>query len=311
MSERAIQTQDFTKHYGDLAALDGVSLDVEVGEVFGFLGPNGAGKTTAIRSMLNYLHPTRGTANLLGFDSVTDSVELRRHIGYLPGEYQMYGKLTGAQMLRYFANLRGGMDENYVAALAERLKADLDRKVRDYSTGNKQKIGLIQAFMSRPQLLILDEPSTGLDPLMQQELQQMIREVREDGRTVFLSSHSLTEVQHVADRVGILRSGNLIEVARVADLMNKAVRRLDLEFTDPITAADFAHIDHIQDLTTRGNFASVAFDGPISDLLQVALAHDVVNLNSREADLEEVFLTYYRDPDADQDTTGGTDHDAG
>ncbi len=229
-----IKTDKLTKHYGEVKALVDLDLEVQRGEVFGFLGPNGAGKTTTIRSLLHFVFPTAGTATVLGLDVASHAVEVRSHIAYMPSEYSLYPKLTGAENITYLANLRGGVDQAYVASLAERLEVDLTRKVSDLSTGNKQKVGLIQAFMNKAELVILDEPSTGLDPLMQQELQAMIREVRADGRTVFLSSHSLAEVERVADRVGILRNGRLVVVERVDALKRKAIRRIDLEFEAPV-----------------------------------------------------------------------------
>ncbi|MCB1247492.1 MAG: ABC transporter ATP-binding protein [Acidimicrobiia bacterium] len=299
----AITTNGLTKHYGDVHALNDLDLEVDEGEVFGFLGPNGAGKTTTIRSLLNYITPTAGTATVLGLDAQTDSVELRRHVSYQPAEYSMYENLTGGQYLQYFANLRGGVDRAYVHELADRLGADLSKKIADYSTGNKQKIGLIQAFMNKPRLLILDEPSTGLDPLVQQELQQLYREVQDDGRTVFLSSHTLGEVERVADRVAILRQGHLVVVERVDDLKRKAIRRLDIEFENPVDEAIFESVDGVRSVTVRGAHASVSFDGPVGALLRVIVDHHVLNINSREADLEEIFLAYYRG-DEDRERRG-------
>lgn len=302
MNDIPIRTEGLTKFYGDVHALVDLDLEVRAGEVFGFLGPNGSGKTTTIRGLLNFVRPTRGRAEIFGLDVASESVEIRRLVGYMPSEYEMYDNLTGAQMLQYYANLRGGVDEDYVAELAERMKADLSRKVREYSTGNKQKICLIQAFMNKPRLLILDEPSTGLDPLIQQELLTLIDEIRSEGRTVFLSSHTLSEVERVADRVGILRRGHLVEVERVDELVSKAIRRLDLEFRAPVDKSVFAAVPHVRSVTSNGFNISVSYDGPIKDLLQVALDHDIVNLNSREADLEDVFLAYYRDqPDGASD----------
>ncbi|HKZ92853.1 MAG TPA: ABC transporter ATP-binding protein [Candidatus Limnocylindrales bacterium] len=289
-----IQTSGLTKHYGAVRAIEDLDLEVQRGEVFGFLGPNGAGKTPTIRALLHFIFPTRGRATILGLDCVADSVEIRRRIGYMPSEYAMYPNLTGAELLRYFANLRGGVDETVVASLAERLEADLSRKISDLSTGNKQKVALIQAFMSKPDLVILDEPSSGLDPLMQQELQEIIREVRDDGRTVFLSSHSLAEVERVADRVAILREGHLVVVERVDTLKDRAIRRLDLEFEGPIDAEAFRTVAGVRSVVAHGHSLSVTFEGSINALLRAALDHQVVNLNSREADLEEIFLTYYR-----------------
>ena len=210
MTENVIETRGLTKHYGDFSALEDLDLDVQRGEIFGFLGPNGAGKSTTMRTLLDQIRPTRGSARILGLDIGEDSVEIRRHLGYLPGDLALYPKLTGHQTLDYFANLRGDVDRSYVAELAERLKADLSKKVGEYSTGNRQKIGLIQAFMHKPELLILDEPNAGLDPLIQQEFHRLMEEVRAEGRTVFLSSHTLSEVERVADRVGIIRSGHLV-----------------------------------------------------------------------------------------------------
>jgi ABC-2 type transport system ATP-binding protein len=292
-SAAPIKTEGLTKHYKDVKALVDLDLEVQRGEVFGFLGPNGAGKTTTIRSLLHFVFPTAGSASVLGLDVATNAVEVRSRIAYMPSEYSMYPKLTGAENITYLANLRGGVDQDYVSSLAERLDVDLTRKVGDLSTGNKQKVGLIQAFMDTSELIILDEPSTGLDPLMQQELQTMIREVREDGRTVFLSSHSLAEVERVADRVGILRSGHLVVVERVDALKRKAIRRIDLEFDDPVEATDFESIDGVRSAEARGNSVVVSFEGSVNALLRAALDHNVVNVNSREADLEQIFLDYY------------------
>jgi ABC-2 type transport system ATP-binding protein len=288
-----IKTEGLTKHYKDVKALVDLDLEVQRGEVFGFLGPNGAGKTTTIRSLLHFIVPTAGSASVLGLDVATSAVEVRSRVAYMPSEYSMYPKLTGAENITYLANLRGGVDLGYVSSLAERLDVDLTRKVGDLSTGNKQKVGLIQAFMSKSEVIILDEPSTGLDPLMQQELQTMIREVREDGRTIFLSSHSLAEVERVADRVGILRHGHLVVVERVDALKRKAIRRIDLEFDQPVEATDFESIEGVRSAEARGNSVVVSFEGSVNALLRAALDHSVVNVNSREADLEQIFLDYY------------------
>lgn len=293
-----------TKHYGDTKALNDLDLEVEQGEIFGFLGPNGAGKTTTIRAVLNYITPTSGSAEVLGMDAATQSVELRRHISYQPAEYSMYPNLTGGQYLQYFANLRGGVDNAYVHALAERLGADLTKKISDYSTGNKQKIGLIQAFMSKPRVLLLDEPATGLDPLVQTELQAMYREAQDEGRTVFLSSHTLGEVERVAGRVAILRLGHLVVVERVDDLKRKAIRRLDIEFEHDVAASVFDGVSGVRSVDARGTHVSVSFDGPVGDLLRVVVNHSVLNIHSRDADLEEIFLTYYRNDQAN-DHAGG------
>lgn len=294
-TDPAILTEGLTKYYGDVKALIDLDLSVDRGEVFGFLGPNGAGKTTMIRTVLDLIRPTAGRASILGMDTHENAVELRNHVGYLPGDLALYPKLTGRETLRYFANLRGGVDWGYVDGLAERLDSDLSIRVSDYSSGNRQKVGLIQAFMSRPAVLILDEPSIGLDPLVQQEFQAMLREVREEGRTVFLSSHTLSEVERVADRVGIIRHGRLVVVEAVDSLKSKAIRRLTLDFAKPVSAEIFEGVEGIHDVVADGTSVSLSVDGPMRELLRAAMTHDLVNVESNEADLEEIFLTYYRD----------------
>ncbi|MGH3628960.1 MAG: ABC transporter ATP-binding protein, partial [Sciscionella sp.] len=258
---------------------------------------NGAGKSTTIRTLLDQIRPTRGQASILGLDAHRDSLRIRRLIGYVPGDLALYPKLTGTQTLRYFARLRGGVDPTYVAELADRLHADLSKKVGDYSTGNRQKIGLIQAFMHRPELLILDEPNAGLDPLVQQEFHALLGEVRAQGRTVFLSSHTLSEVERVADRVAIIRAGRLAAVQRVDELKAKAIRRLDLEFAQCVPAGLFEGIGGVRTAVVNGRHAQVSFDGSINGLLRAAMDHELIDLHTRAADLEEIFLTYYREAD--------------
>lgn len=292
----AIKTEGLTKHYGDVEALTDLDMQVEMGEVFGFLGPNGAGKTTTIRTILDLIHPTKGRAEILGMDSHTRAVEIRDHIGYLPGDLAMYQKLTGRDMITYFANLRGGVDWSHVDELAERLEADLSKKIGDYSSGNRQKIGLILAFMNRPDVLIMDEPSIGLDPLMQREFQAMVREVAAEGRGVFLSSHTLSEVQRVADRVGIIRKGRLVAVESVDALRSKAIRQVDLHFADAVDAAEFEKIPGVRTLDVLDGRVTMSFDGQMDELLRVATSgHTLVDISTEEADLEEVFLEYYRE----------------
>jgi ABC-2 type transport system ATP-binding protein len=296
MTDVAIHTEGLTKHYGDVRALVDLDLDVVAGEVFGFLGPNGAGKTTMIRTLMDEIRPTAGMATILGMDTHADSVEIRRHIGYVPGDLAMYPNLTGRDTLTYFANLRGGVDWGYVDQLAERLDADLSKKVGDLSSGNRQKVGLIQAFMNRPQVLIMDEPSSGLDPLVQREFQTMMREVATEGRTVFLSSHTLSEVQRVADRVGIIRHGHLIALEGVSELRSKAIRRVELDFTSPVEASVFTAVPGVRDVEIENHRAVLSYDGQMAALLKtVADRYDVVDIHTQEADLEEIFLTFYRD----------------
>jgi ABC-2 type transport system ATP-binding protein len=300
MSDRiTIHTEGLTKHYGDVQALVDLDLDVRAGEVFGFLGPNGAGKTTMIRTILDEIHPTAGSATILGMDSHAASVEIRNHIGYVPGDLSMYPNLTGRDTLTYFSNLRDGVDWSYVDELEDRLDADLSKKVGDLSSGNRQKVGVIQAFMNRPEVLIMDEPSSGLDPLIQREFQTMMREVAAEGRTVFLSSHTLSEVQRVADRVGIIRHGHLIALESVASLRSKAIRRVDLYFDAPVDPSAFDGLPGVLEVEGENHHVILSFDGQMETLLKVATERDtLVDIHTQEADLEEIFLTYYRDEKA-------------
>ena len=295
-NEIAIHAEGLTKHYGDVRALIDLDLDVGRGEVFGFLGPNGAGKTTAIRTLLDEIRPTSGRASILDLDTHEKTVEIRRHIGYVPGDLAMYPGLTGRDTLSYFANLRGGVDWSYVDVLAERLNADLSKKVGNLSSGNRQKVGLIQAFMNRPQVLIMDEPSAGLDPLVQREFQTMLRELVADGNAVFLSSHTLSEVQRVADRVGIIRQGRLITVETVSSLRSKALRRVEFEFSSPVESTLFQTINGVRDVAVEDSRIALSYDGKIDVLLKAAMDHNnVVDITTHEPDLEDIFLTYYVD----------------
>ena len=294
MTDAALRTEKLTKHYGDVEALNDLDLEVGMGEVFGFLGPNGAGKTTMIRTVLDLIHPTRGRASILGIDTHAESVAIREHIGYLPSDLAMYPRLTGRDTLRYFANLRGGVDWGHVDELAERLSADLSMKVGEYSSGNRQKVGLIQAFMNRPRFIVMDEPSTGLDPLVQREFQEMVREVAEDGRTVFLSSHTLSEVQRVADRVGVIRNGYLVEVSAVEDLRSRAIRHVEFTYRSAVEVDGLSSLDGVRDVAATDNRVRLAFDGSMAELLAAATRlGELIDVASQEADLEEIFLSYY------------------
>ncbi len=292
----AIETEALTKFYGEVRAVVELDLRVERGEVFGFLGPNGAGKTTTIRTILDLIRPTSGRAWVLGMDSHAQAVEIRRHVGYVPGELALYPNLTGGDTLTYFANLRDGVDWAYVDELAERLDADLSRKVGDLSSGNRQKIGLIQAFMHRPEVLIMDEPSTGLDPLIQREFQALVREFVSEGGAVFLSSHTLSEVQRVADRVGIIRQGRLVAVEGINDLRSKAIRRVEFQFDTVPDATVFESISGVRQVSVEDHRAVISYEGRMDALLEAAVSHyRVTDLTVHEADLEEIFLTYYRE----------------
>src|SRR6266581_2807353 len=241
-----IEVEKLSKSYGGKRGIVDVSFSVAESEVFGFLGPNGAGKTTTIRSLMALIHPDSGTARIAGLDCWSQSVEIKRLVGYIPGEPSLDPNLTGGQILEYFANLRGGVDRAYLKKLIERFDLDTSRKFRQYSTGNKRKVVLIQAFMHRPRVLILDEPTSGLDPLNQQEFDGMVKETREDGRTVFLSSHVLSEVEKTCTRVGIIREGRLVRIGGVAEV--KAIKRYELtiSFASPVPADSFNSLEGVE-----------------------------------------------------------------
>ena len=287
-----IETRGLTKFYGDRRGLEDLDLQVQPGEVFGYLGPNGAGKTTTIRLLLDFLRPTRGSAVVLGVDP-RHAAQTRRRIGYLPGELAFEGRERAGDLLRFFGDARGGVSARRINELAERLELDLSRKIRGLSKGNKQKVGLVQAFMHEPELLILDEPTTGLDPLMQQEFLEMVREVRANGQTVFMSSHVLAEVQNAADRVGIVRAGRLVAVERVESLGKRAVRRVEVHFAEPVSGAEFAGLPGVTGVSVEGPVLRCTVDGQLDPLVKALGRHTVVDMISAEPDLEETFLSYY------------------
>jgi ABC-2 type transport system ATP-binding protein len=284
-----------------------LSFQVTEGEIFGFLGPNGAGKTTTIRLLMGLLFTSSGSARIAGLDCRSHSLEIKRLIGYLPGELALDPNLTGGQILTYYSNLRGGVDQAYLEALVRRLDLDTSRRFRHYSHGNKQKVGLIQAFMHRPRLLILDEPTSGLDPLNQQEFDRMVAEVRADGRTVFLSSHILSEVESMCDRVGIIRDGRLVRVGGVAEL--KDIKRNEVRLTfvasPPVDAfRRLAGLERIEALSD-GRTLRLTVQGGMDEVIKAAAQYSLTNFVSREPSLEDIFLRYYAtDGMADQKETG-------
>jgi ABC-2 type transport system ATP-binding protein len=294
--DTAIRASGLTKDYGKGNGLFDLDLEVRRGEVFGFLGPNGAGKSTTMRLLLDLIRPTAGTATLLGLDARTASLEIRRRVGFLPGDFALYPKLTGGAVLDHLADLRGGVDRRMRDALAERFDAQLDRPVHELSTGNRQKLGLIQAFMHEPELLILDEPIAGLDPLVQQSFHALLGEVAADGRTVFLSSHTLSEVERVAHRVAILRRGRLVVVDSLERLRSVAIRRLEIEFADGVPSVEAIRaLPGVREAALHGGRMDVAFEGSADALVKAVATHDVRSIRSRDDDLEEIFLHYYRD----------------
>lgn len=291
--EPVVRTHQLTKHYGRTIALESLDLVVPPGIVFGCLGPNGAGKTTTIRLLAGLLRPTGGRAEVLGLDTVHEADHVQSRIGYLPGSFTAYAELTGEQYLRYLGELRGGVDPKRVGLLAKRLELDLTRRIGTLSHGNRQKVGIVQAFMNDPELLILDEPTIGLDPLMQREFLELVREARDAGRTVFLSSHILSEVEAVADVVGILRQGRLIVVESVDGLKAKALRRIDLTFADQPPAAVLRTVPGVREVHTSDAIAHLVVEGSTADLVAALAPYRVDDVVSHEADLEEIFLAYY------------------
>ena len=291
----AIATRGLTKYYGKAPGILDLDLEVRTGEVFGFLGPNGAGKSTTIRTLLDFLHPTRGSATIFGLDTHRDSLAIRRRTGYLPADLALYPQMTARELLHHFGSLRGFDDWGRAQALADRFSLDLDKKNAAYSTGNRQKVGIVQAFMHDPELLILDEPTSGLDPLMQQEFYRLVDEVRANGRTVFYSSHILPEVERLADRVGIVRGSRLVAIDEVENLKAKAVRMVEIEFEDGDAAADFAALDGVASVVPTSNGRGVILEvtGSIDPVLRVAAQRPVREFVARDADLEKVFLAYY------------------
>jgi beta-exotoxin I transport system ATP-binding protein len=291
----AIATRGLSKDFGGGRGLFELDLEVQRGEVFGFLGPNGAGKSTTMRLLLDLIRPTSGSASLLGLDAHADSLEIRRRVGYLAGDFGLYPKLTGAVVLDYLGALRGGVERRRRDALAERFGADLHRPIRELSTGNRQKLGLIQAFMHDPELLILDEPIAGLDPLVQQSFHALLAEVSAQGGTIFLSSHTLSEVERVTQRLAILREGRLVVVDSLENLRRIAVQRLEIEFADPAPpVATFEALAGVREVTAAGATITVAFEGSADAVVKAAAAHEVRAIRSRDDDLEEIFLRYYR-----------------
>jgi ABC-2 type transport system ATP-binding protein len=288
-----IQTEQLTKTYGIHRGITEVDLDVQEGEIYGFLGPNGAGKTTTMRVLLDLIRPTSGRAEVFGIETTADPVAIHRRVGYLPGEFDLYDRLTGTDTLRYFANLRGGVNPAYVAELVERLDLDPSRRFREYSKGNKQKVGLIVALQHKPDLLILDEPTSGLDPLVQQTFFSIVREARGEGRTVFLSSHIIGEVDRTCDRVAIIREGRLVQVDRVENVRRLAFHHVELTFSSPVATASFTELDGVSHVTTEGAIVRMRVSGPIGAVLAAATPHGLVDVVSREPNLEDVFLAQY------------------
>ena len=297
-ADAVIVTRGLSKDFGAGRGLFGLDLEVRRGEVFGFLGPNGAGKSTTMRLLLDLIKPTSGSAQVLGLDAGAESLEIRRRVGFLPGDWALYPKLTGRVVLDYLAELRGGVDRRVRDALVERFDAELDRPIRELSSGNRQKLGLVQAFMHEPELLILDEPIAGLDPLVQQSFHALLREVCAQGRTVFLSSHTLSEVERVTDRLAILRQGRLVVVDSLENLRKVAVHRLEIEFAEPVGVDEFRALPGVKEVEASGRTVTIGFEGSADPVVKALAAFPVLAIHPREDDLEDIFLRYYRDTTA-------------
>jgi ABC-2 type transport system ATP-binding protein len=290
----AIITKALTKDYGSGRGLFDLDLEVAEGEVFGYLGPNGAGKSTTIRLLMGMIHPTQGSASVFGLDCQRDAVEVKRLVGYIPGELPQFGGLRGKEIVAFMGGLRGGVDEKVVREICQRFDLNLGQRFREYSRGTKQKLAILLGFMHQPRLLILDEPTGGLDPLNQQEFYKMCHESKDHGATIFLSSHILSEVEHISDRVGIIRAGRLIRTASLHELHDIRVHEVEIEFAAQPPAErirDAAGVDHVE---VAGNTVRCTVHGTFVSLMHAIEGSEVINLSSHEPSLEEVFLTYYR-----------------
>ena len=290
-----VLTRDLTKHFGPVRAVEGLHLDVRRGEVFGFLGPNGAGKTTTIRLLLDFLRPTRGSAAVLGGSGADP--EVRRRIGYLPADLHLDPRYRADELFVFLGSLHGGLDETFLRALVERFDLDPTRPVGELSTGNRRKVGIVQAFAHRPELLILDEPSSGLDPLLQHEFLLLLREAVAEGSTVLLSSHVLPEVERVADRVAILRQGTLVTVTDVTEVRRRPRRRIDLLVAGEADAGVFAGVPGVVERRSNGNLVQLVVEGSMDAVVKAAARLHIEGITTSGGDLEEVFLEHYRQDD--------------
>jgi ABC-2 type transport system ATP-binding protein len=289
-----IQADQLTKRYGSRRGLDGLDLAVEQGEVFGFLGPNGAGKTTTIRLLLDLIRPTSGRVAVFGVEPRNGGPALRRRLGYLAGDFVVDGDQTSLELLTFLGHTRGGVPSQRIHGLADRLELDLRTRIKSLSKGNRQKVGLVQAFMHQPELLILDEPTSGLDPLVQQTFLGLVREAKDQGQTIFMSSHVLSEVQHSADRVGIVRDGRLVAVEGFEDLRARAVRRVEVRFEAPVLRESFSNLPGVDQVRIEGLVLRCLLTGRADDLMKAIAMYPVATILAEEPDLEELFMAFYR-----------------
>lgn len=286
----AIEITDLKKYFGKKHAVDGISMSIEPGEIFGFLGPNGAGKTTAIRCMMGFNRPTGGSISILGHDMATDSVTAKKSMGYLPGNVKLYDAWTGWDHLRLYESVRG--KSKNLSDLLERLDFDPTAKFRQLSSGNKQKLGLILALMNEPRVLVMDEPTVGLDPLLQNTIYEILTEYRDGGTTIFVSSHNLPEVERLCDRVGVIKDGKLIAVENIRELAGKKLHRMEVRFADEFEKSEFEvpGVDRVEEIS-GGLLVTVS--GDINPILSKVTAHELIDFEFSHANLEEIFLKFY------------------
>ena len=290
-----IQTNQLTKSYGKSRGIIDVTFDIQEGEVFGFLGPNGAGKTTTMRTLMGLLRANSGSATIGGLDCWTQSTEVKKLVGYLPGEFTFDPGLRGAQIIEYLGHLRGGIDQAYVRSLVKRLGFDPSKRFREYSHGNKQKLGLVQAFMHKPRVLILDEPTSGLDPLNQQEFYKMVAEIHAEGRTIFLSSHILPEIEQTCDRVAIIREGRLVKIDHVSALKDIRQQDVEISFAGPAAVDWFKPVADVTNVAQGADERTLRLvvQGDLAEIIQIAGQHGATNIATHEPSLEEAFLRFY------------------
>lgn len=289
-----IEITQLRKAYGNIQAVKGISMSVEQGEIFGFLGPNGAGKTTTIRCMLDVIRPTAGSIRVLGLDAQHDTMALHQSIGYLPGDVRLPGDMTGRQVINYFSRLQG-LEPVLLAKLVQRFDVELKRPLRSYSKGMRQKIGVVLAFMCDPNVLILDEPTSGLDPLLQRTFNEFLLEEQARGKTIFMSSHIMSDVEKVCQRVAVIRQGELVTVEKVETLRQKAGQRITVEFGDQVTTEDLARIPGVSNVGTTNGAYHFNIGGSMDLLIKTLSQHEVIRLQAEEAPLEEVFLKFYEE----------------
>jgi ABC-2 type transport system ATP-binding protein len=294
----AIATEALAKFYGRRRGVDGLDLEVQPGETYGFLGPNGAGKTTTIRLLLDLIRPTRGSVSLFGQEPRRGGEALRRRVGYLPGDFVVDGDQSARELLTHLGHLRGRVPQEAIRRLADRFELDIGVRIGKLSKGNRQKVGIVQAFMHEPELLILDEPTSGLDPMLQQIFLGLAREAKAGGQTVFMSTHVLSEAQQTADRIGIIRDGRMVAVESVEALRRRAVRRVEIHFDEPVKADAFIGLENVLDVATDGPVLRCRLAGRADALVKAAARYPVDSVVIEEPDLEELFFTYYRDEEA-------------